>query len=61
MKYNLNQYIAIKYEKLKTEGVEAVCGKMCRRLSCRGTGWSRGALRLAVVCLWGVIRINWLF
>lgn len=27
-------------------------GKACRRSFCRGTGWSRGALRLAAVCLW---------
>ena len=36
-------------------------GKMCRRLSCRGTGWSSGALRLAAACLWSVTRISWLF
>ena len=35
-------------------------GKMCCRLSCRGTGWSSGALRLAAACLWSATRINWL-
>ena len=35
-------------------------GNVCRRLSYRETGWSRGALRLAAACLWSAIRINWL-
>jgi len=36
-------------------------GKMCRRLSYRGTGWNSGDLRLGAVFPWSVSRINWLF
>ena len=47
--------------RMKAYSFTTKSGKMCRRLSCRGTGWSSGALRLGAACLWSVTRINWLF
>ena len=46
--------------RMKHTHLQQGMGKMCRRLSCRGTGWSSGALRLAAACLWSVTRISWL-
>lgn len=46
--------------RMKAYSFATKSGKVCRRLSCRGTGWRSGALRLAVIFRWSVTGISWL-
>ena len=42
---------AVATRRMKAYSFTVKRGRTCRRLSCRGTGWRNGALRLAAACL----------